>query len=103
MRHPQAVARRSYGCDSGSFQGATFSSISMPGTATAVWWERLIDPEIVFGIPQVGMLTPEGAYLENTQLEPDIRVAIPPEDVAAGNDRQLESAVKELLEQIRAD
>ena len=46
----------------------------VPGTGTAVWWERMIDPSVIFGIPQVGMLTKEGAYLENTQLEPDIRV-----------------------------
>ena len=26
------------------------------GTMTAVWWERQIDPSIVFGIPQVGCM-----------------------------------------------
>lgn len=25
------------------------------GTMTAVWWERQIDPSLVFGIPQVGL------------------------------------------------
>lgn len=73
--------------------------VGMPvaGTGTAVWWERLIDPSIVFGIPQVSTIDTQGRYLENTQLEPDIKVANSPEDRAAGKDRQLEQAVEHLL------
>lgn len=73
--------------------------VGMPvaGTGTAVWWERLIDPSIVFGIPQVSTIDQQGRYLENTQLEPDIKVANSPEDRAAGKDRQLEKAVEHLL------
>ncbi len=71
----------------------------VPGTATAVWWERL-PGGYVFGIPQVGMVTNDGQYLENTQLEPDIKVANPPAKVTNGEDLQIEAAVKELLQQV---
>jgi len=69
----------------------------VPGTGTAVWWEPLMDPELLFGIPQVGMVGRDGNYMENTQLEPDIRVELPPEDGPTKRDRQLEAAVKHLL------
>lgn len=68
------------------------------GTGTAVWWERLINPDLVFGIPQVGMLDNEGRYMENQQLEPDVLVYNSPETVAEGGDDQLEAAVRLLLE-----
>ncbi len=71
----------------------------VPGTATAVWWETLIDSSLYFGIPQVGMRTPYGTLLENTQLEPDVKVMNRPEDVANGEDKQLEAAVKLLMEE----
>lgn len=72
----------------------------VPGTATAVWWETQINPGVVFGIPQVGMLTKEGTFLENDQLEPDVLVLNDPPAVAAGEDPQLEAAVKELLKEV---
>lgn len=74
----------------------------VPGTGTAVWWERLQTGDLIFGIPQVGMLTRDGKYLENTQLEPDIKVPNDPEAVSKGRDQQLEAAVKELLEQLKS-
>ncbi len=78
--------------------------VGMPvaGTGTAVWWERLIDPAIVFGIPQVGMIDRRGNYMENFELQPDIEVRNPPESVAAGEDRQLEAAVEVLLSELDA-
>lgn len=69
----------------------------VPGTGTAVWWEYQVDPTIVFGIPQVSTIDTDGNYLENTQLEPDIKIANTPEDRAAGRDKQLEKAVEHLL------
>jgi Tol biopolymer transport system component/C-terminal processing protease CtpA/Prc len=72
----------------------------VPGTGTAVWWESLQNG-VVFGIPQVGMLTLDGGYLENTQLEPDIKVANEPGVVTTGRDQQLEAAVNELKKQIK--
>ncbi|MEM9015645.1 MAG: hypothetical protein AAGC68_01430, partial [Verrucomicrobiota bacterium] len=59
-----------------------------------------IDPTIYFGIPQVGMLTPRNEYLENLQLDPDIKIANTPEDTARGEDAQLRRAVEELLSQL---
>ena len=70
------------------------------GTGTAVWWETLINPAIVFGIPQIGMVTPDGKYLENLELEPDVLVYNPPESVARGEDRQIAKAVEVLLKQL---
>ena len=35
---------------------------------TAVWWERQIDPTIVFGIPQVGCMDMRGQYMENQTI-----------------------------------
>lgn len=72
----------------------------VPGTATAVWWEPQINPALVFGIPQVGMITNDGEYLENNQLEPDVLVLNEPPDVAKGDDPQLKTAVEELLKMV---
>lgn len=69
----------------------------VPGTATAVWWETQIDPTIYFGIPQVGTIGNDGKYLENNQLEPDIKIMNMPEDYANGIDKQIQAAVNELL------
>lgn len=73
----------------------------VPGTMTAVWWESQIDPSIVFGIPQVGCQDMNGKYLENQELQPDIEVYNTPEQQMAGEDHQLEVAVKEMLSQIK--
>lgn len=69
----------------------------VPGTGTAVWWERMQDPSLVFGIPQVGIKSLDGKYFENTQLEPDIKVNNAYSEMLKGNDQQLEAAIKELL------
>lgn len=74
----------------------------VPGTGTAVWWERLQNG-MVFGIPQVGMVDNEGDYLENKQLEPDIKVANDPEKVIKGQDQQIEAAVKEMLKTVEEE
>lgn len=69
----------------------------VPGTMTAVWWETQIDPNLIFGIPQVTSVDMQGNVLENTQLNPDIEVYNDPAEERAGHDRQLETAVKFLL------
>jgi len=71
------------------------------GTATAVWWETQIDPTLVFGIPQVGMIDLNGKYLENQTLDPDVLVYHDPESAAKGEDPQLKKAVEVLLEQVK--
>lgn len=68
----------------------------VPGTGTAVWWEGLQNG-LRFGIPMVGVVDSNGNYLENQQLEPDIKVALDPGIVTTGRDQQLEAAIEELL------
>lgn len=72
------------------------------GTMTAVWWERQIDPSIVFGIPQVGCMDMQGNYLENHTLQPDILIYDEPEATLKGDDAQLKAAVDCLLKQLPA-
>ena len=69
----------------------------VPGTMTSVNWVTLQDPSLYFGIPVVGYRTAEGTYLENSQLEPDIKAPLDLTKAVAGEDTQLESAVKALL------
>ena len=70
----------------------------VPGTMTSVWWERLQDQTLVFGIPMVGYRDEAGHYLENQQLEPDFPVDNDLGVLVAGRDQQLEKAVQVLLE-----
>ncbi len=71
----------------------------VPGTGTAVWWERMQNG-VVFGIPQVGMIDNDGNFMENFQLEPDVRQPNDPGIVSRGRDQQLEAAVKLLLDEV---
>ncbi|MBX2972455.1 MAG: PD40 domain-containing protein [Flavobacteriales bacterium] len=72
--------------------------VGMPvaGTGTAVWWEGLQN-DMWFGIPQVGMIDNNGNYLENQQLDPDVKQPLDPGAVSTGRDQQLEEAVKVLM------
>ena len=67
------------------------------GTATSVWWERLMDNTLVFGIPEVGKKDKNNQWMENQELLPDIEVYNTPEDYINGHDRQLERAIQEML------
>ncbi|MBD3639130.1 MAG: PD40 domain-containing protein [Crocinitomicaceae bacterium] len=72
----------------------------VPGTGTAVWWERMVDGKTVFGIPQVGMRSvSEGFLVENHDLEPDILVNNDYEQFTNGVDQQLLAAIKEMLKE----
>ncbi len=73
----------------------------VPGTATAVWWETMIDPSLYFGIPQIGIVDLRNNYLENQELIPDEVVYNTPESVAVGKDLQLEKAVEVLLKELK--
>ena len=72
----------------------------VPGTMSSVTWETLQDPSLYFGLPVVGYRTEQGNWLENTQLEPDVKVRNTPEKMAEGVDEQLEAAVRELLKEV---
>jgi tricorn protease len=75
----------------------TTVGMPVPGTGTAVWWEGQIDPSLVFGIPQVGMIDVDGDYLENKQYEPDVKVNNTYEMLVQGKDEQLLKAVEILI------
>ncbi len=77
--------------------------IGMPvaGTGTAVWWEDQIDNTLYFGIPMISTWgAGETVPTENHQLEPDIKVVNEYNKELAGEDQQLEAAVKEMLKEI---
>ena len=67
------------------------------GTMTAVWWETQVNPNIIFGIPQVTCLDLNGKPLENQQLNPDLLIYNQPADILNGKDSQLEGAVRLLM------
>ena len=73
----------------------------VPGTMSSVTWETLQDPSMYFGLPVVGYRTEQGNWLENTQLEPDFKVRNTPEKMAEGVDEQLETAVNQLLKELK--
>lgn len=73
----------------------------VPGTMTSVNWVTLQDPSLYFGIPAVGYRTADGKYLENLQLEPDVKVMLDPKRALVGEDAQLERAVQELLQDVK--
>ncbi|WP_027136930.1 S41 family peptidase [Gaetbulibacter saemankumensis] len=73
----------------------------VPGTGTAVWWEHQIDPTLIFGIPMIATIGKEGRPTENLEINPDIEVDLPYNDFLYGEDPQLETAVNELLKDIK--
>lgn len=72
----------------------------VPGTMTSVNWVTLQDPSLYFGIPVVGYKTAEGFYLENYELEPDVKAPLDFKKILKGEDSQIETAVKELLREL---
>lgn len=72
----------------------------VPGTMTSVNWVVMQDPSMIFGIPVIGYRLPDGSFLENQQLEPDVKVANDPAAIVRGEDAQLRKAVETLLNQI---
>lgn len=78
--------------------------IGMPvaGTGTAVWWETQINNRLVFGIPMISSYgAGETHPTENHQLEPDILVPNDFNKILAGEDQQMEAAVKEMLKTVK--
>ena len=69
---------------------------------TSVNWVRMQDPDLIYGIPVIGYRLPDGSYLENKELEPDLYVLNAPETVVKGEDTQLKAAVDELLKELDA-
>lgn len=73
----------------------------VPGTCTFAGWEMLQDNTIRWGVPPLGVKSAGGKYLENWQTEPDIKVMNAYEKVSTGKDQQLETAVQELLQEVK--
>ncbi|MCM1163271.1 MAG: S41 family peptidase [Muribaculaceae bacterium] len=69
----------------------------VPGTMSSVNWIDLQDDSMLFGVPVVGFRNAQGQFLENQQLEPDVKVANDPAVIVTGRDQQLEKAVETLL------
>jgi tricorn protease len=78
--------------------GGKTLGMPVPGTGTFVWWETQIDPSLFFGVPMGGWKPLGQPFLENNQLEPDIKVQNEPGEMAKGHDQQLEAAVRYLLQ-----
>ena len=69
----------------------------VPGTCSSVWWERLQNKDLVFGIPMVQLIDMQGDVMENKHLAPTYQVEPDPAKLAAGRDEQLEKAVQVML------
>lgn len=69
----------------------------VPATGTAVWWETMISGDVIFGIPQIGMLDQDGNLQENRDLVPDHQINNDPNSMSRGRDPQIEKAVEVLL------
>jgi Tol biopolymer transport system component/C-terminal processing protease CtpA/Prc len=74
----------------------------VPGTCTSVWWERLQNRDLVFGIPEVSLIDMEGDVMENKHLDPTYLVEPDPALLGHGRDQQLEKAVEVLLAKLPA-
>jgi len=74
--------------------------MQVPGTCTSVWWERLQDKTLTFGIPQVGYIDPAGKMAENNHLDADHVVDNDPALEPTGRDEQLEKAVEVLMKKL---
>ncbi len=74
--------------------------MQVPGTCTSVWWERLQDKTLTFGIPEVGYLDPSGDLTENKHLNADHEVDNDPALEPTGRDQQLEKAVEVLMKKV---
>jgi len=75
--------------------------VGMPvaGTSTTVWKIPLPYVNFEVGIPEMGVSTNDGKYLENNELVPDFVVPMLPNDIIEGRDPQLEKAVQVLLKE----
>jgi len=75
--------------------------VPTPGYVIGTYDSQLIDGTHI-RLPSWGNYTLDGKNLENLGIPPDITVENRPEDVAAGKDRQLETAVATALKELPA-
>ncbi|HEY4285942.1 MAG TPA: S41 family peptidase [Puia sp.] len=79
----------------------TLVGMPVPGSCTFQTGQSLPDPTLQWACPSLGVKDRQNNFLENKQTEPDIRVMNDPEKVGAGRDLQLETAIQELLRDLR--
>lgn len=72
-----------------------------PGYVIGTYNGRLVDGT-QYRIPMWGWYTSDGKNMENNGIQPDIIIENTPDDIAAGRDPQLETAVKTLLQDMQA-
>jgi C-terminal processing protease CtpA/Prc len=80
-----------------------FVGMPVPGTCSFAAWELLQDGQTRWGTVPMGvrMMDGSGRYLENYQTEPDIKLMNEYDKVIKGKDQQLETAVAELLKEVK--
>lgn len=81
----------------GTFVYKTLGTGKLAGTLCCrnndgLWWERQIDPSIVFGI--LRWVDMQGAIIWRIILKPDIWIYNTPEEMISGDDAQLKVAVE---------
>ena len=72
----------------------------VPGTGTAVIWESQQEPNLTYGVPQLGFKDDQGNWFENKEIVPDLLVYNDPNSIAKGEDKQLQASIKLLLSEI---
>lgn len=80
----------------------TTVGMPVPGTCSFAGWEQLSNG-VVWGVVPVSAKNKAGQWLENNQVEPDVRVKNEPEVISNGKDQQLERAIDVLLNQVSID
>jgi C-terminal processing protease CtpA/Prc len=73
----------------------------VPGSCTWMTGQTLVDNTMHFSVPTVGVKDLQGRYLENVSTQPDIQVMNEFDKVAAGQDQQLEAAIRELIKDLK--
>jgi C-terminal processing protease CtpA/Prc len=63
----------------------------------------LLNDSIKYGIPQLGAKDRKTGWFENSETVPDILTYNTPDDVAAGRDPQLESAIHRLIQDLSSE
>lgn len=69
----------------------------VPGTGTAVYTASQLEPQLSFGVAQIGFRGTDGTFLENLEIVPDVHVPTEPNAIMERRDPQLERAVAEML------
>ena len=79
---------------------STLVGAPVTGTCTYAGWEMLLSGDIRAGTPRLGILDPDGDWLERKTSEPDVLVYAHPAGIVEGDDVQLKRAVEVLLNEL---